>query len=343
MAETMQRQKLAGTDLEVGRICLGTGSFGEKTDEAQARRLLDCFLDGGGRFIDTANVYCRWVPGRGNSSEQFIGRWLRDRGAGGRVVIATKGGHYDFACPDRSRVTEKEIRQDLEESLRTLGLPRIDLYWLHRDDPNLPMPELLGIMEALRSEGKIRFYGASNFCLERIEEAARCAKQEQIQGFSAVSNQWSIASVNPGKNLNQDPTLVVTDGAYYRWHEKTGMPLIPFSSGAKGFFARLEQAGVKAEDGRIRDEGALFSIPADIRAAYLNERNLRLYELFCRTKEETGLSMHSLCLLALMGRPFQVIPTAAASRTEQLEEILRAGEIDVEETFVEKVKEFEVE
>lgn len=339
----MRRQKLAGTDLEIDRICLGTGSFGEKIDERQAERLLDCFLDGGGRFIDTANVYCRWVPGRENSSEQFIGRWLQKRKAWDRLVIATKGGHYDFRAPEVSRVTEKEIRRDLEESLRTLGLERIDLYWLHRDDPNIPVSELIDLMEELKREGKIRLYGASNFRQDRMEEAMQYARKKKIQGFAAVSNQWSIASVNPGKNMNQDRTLVKMDPSYYQWHERTGMPLIPFSSGAQGFFARLEKAGVKACRGRIVEEGALSSVPEKIRAAYLNERNLKLYELFCETKNETGISMHSLVLLSLMGRPFQVIPTAAASSTEQLEEILRAGETDAGEAFVEKVKMYEVE
>ena len=339
----MKKQTLAGTDLEVGRICLGTGGFGEKTDDKQARLLLDCFVDGGGCFIDTANVYCRWVPGRGNSSEQYIGRWLRDRKASGKVVVATKGGHYDLSRPQISRVTEADVRKDLEDSLRTLGLERIDLYWLHRDNPDLPVSEIIGFMEELKQEGKIRFYGASNFPRERMDEAVRYARENGIQGFSAVSNQWSIASVNPGKNLNQDRTLVMTDAAYQRWHEKTGIPLIPFSSGAQGFFSRLERAGVQAKGGAVVREGELSLIPQSVRDAYLNRRNLAIDERFLEIKKETGISMHSLTLLSLLGRSFQVIPVAAASRPDQVEEILEAGETDIMQDLAKEIQRFEEE
>ena len=236
----MKRQTLAGTDLEVGRICLGTGGFGEKTDDKQARRLLDCFVDGGGCFIDTANVYCRWVPGRGNSSEQYIGRWLRDRKASGKVVVATKGGHYDLSRPQISRVTE-------------------------------------------------------------------------------------------------------ADAAYRRWHEKTGIPLIPFSSGAQGFFSRLERAGVQAKGGAVVREGELSLIQQPVRDAYLNRRNLAIYERFLEIKKETGISMHSLTLLSLLGRSFQVIPVAAASRPDQVEEILEAGEADIMRDLAKEIQRFEEE
>ena len=126
---------------------------------------------------------------------------------------------------------------------------------------DLPVSEIIGFMEELKKEGKIRFYGASNFPRKRMDEAVRYAGENGIQGFSAVSNQWSIASVNPGKNLNQDRTLVMTDAAYQRWHEKTGIPLIPFSSGAQGFFSRLERAGVQAKGGAVVREGELSLIP----------------------------------------------------------------------------------
>ena len=123
----MEHVRLGSTDLSVSRICLGTADFGLKTGKQAAFELLDAFHDMGGNFLDTANVYCKWVPGKGNCSEQIIGEWLRERKPKD-MVTATKGGHYSFLRPWVSRVTEKTVRQDLEESLGSLRP-----YWCRRN------------------------------------------------------------------------------------------------------------------------------------------------------------------------------------------------------------------
>lgn len=135
----MKYVNLKDTDLKLSNICLGTANFGTSLNEEMAFSLLDEFVRQGGNFIDTANVYCRWVPGNGNSSERFLGNWLKSRGAYNDVVIATKGAHYDMAHPEISRVTEEAIRFDIEESSQTMGLDVLDFYWLHRDDENKPI------------------------------------------------------------------------------------------------------------------------------------------------------------------------------------------------------------
>ena len=92
----MKYIQLNDTDLNVSRICLGTAGFGDKTDQEKSFEILDDFVRAGGNFIDTANVYCKWLEGHGNCSEQIIGRWLKARGARGKVIVATKGAHYSF-------------------------------------------------------------------------------------------------------------------------------------------------------------------------------------------------------------------------------------------------------
>lgn len=322
----MKREIMKGTDLQLSKICYGTANFGDGLDEKQAFDILDRFVDGGGNFIDTANVYCRWMEGCDNSSEQYIGRWLKSRNGYHKVVIATKGGHFGLNTPDKSRVTEKGIKNDLEESLITLGVDQIDFYWLHRDNQNLPIEEIMDIMEGLVKEGKIRFYGASNYTEKRMEQAKEYAKKKGIQGFSALSNQWSLAAVNSGKNLNQDPTLVSMDEEYYVWHKKTNTPMVPFSSGAQGFFNKLYLAGVKVVDGKMIEKGTIGNVKKRLLDAYLNETNLKTYEKLCQLTNETGISIHTLSLIELMKNPFQVFPVVSASRTEQINEILKAGE-----------------
>ena len=155
----MKKLILKGTDLELSNVCLGTANFGEKLTKEQAYEVLDTYVAAGGNFIDSANVYCKWIEELGNCSEQYLGSWLGDRKAYNKIVIATKGGHYDFKAPEISRVREETIRADLEESLQTLGVDHIDFYWLHRDDESVDITEIVDIMETLVKEGKSPIVG----------------------------------------------------------------------------------------------------------------------------------------------------------------------------------------
>ena len=214
----MKYIQLNDTDLNVSRICLGTAGFGDKTDQEKSFEILDDFVRAGGNFIDTANVYCKWLEGHGNCSEQIIGRWLKARGARGKVIVATKGAHYSFENPGRSRVNREDIRADLDESLRTLGTEVIDFYWLHRDDPEKPVEEIVDILEEMQKEGRIRYFGFSNYRTDRLKALEQCLKERKKSGVTAVSNQWSLAGINPGGNTNPDPTLVEFSREDYRWH-----------------------------------------------------------------------------------------------------------------------------
>lgn len=350
----MKKRVMAHTDLELGSICLGTGNFGEKLDRDKAYAVLDRFRELGGSFIDTAGVYCRWIPGMGNSSEQYIGAWLKDRHAYQDMVVATKGGHYDFADPNTSRVNKVDITRDLDLSLRTLGLDRIDLYWLHRDDENLDVGEILEFMEEFVKEGKLRYYGASNFKRERLELAAQYAEKHGLKGFCAVSNQWSAASVNPGKNLNQDKSLVMMDREFYQWHKKRQIPMIPFSSSAHGFFSKLEQEGILEREGIPGPNGDVTEeeverikgrsrMPEDMKAAYMNRRNLKLYGIFRRAADSLGVSMYCMTQAYLLHSPFQVFPVGAVSRPEQLADSFAACECVLDKQLIREMEECGVE
>lgn len=325
----MKYINLKDTDLKLSNICLGTGNFGTSVNKEQAFLLLDEFVRQGGNFIDTANVYCRWVPGTGNSAEQFLGEWKKSRGADQNVVIATKGAHYDFARPDVPRVTEKEIRFDLEDSLRTLHQDTIDFYWLHRDDESKPIEEIMDILETLKKEGKIRYYGLSNYRKDRLERAKNYLSEHGKQGPYAVSNQWSLASINKGGNTNPDPTIVQMGADLYEWHKATETPLVPFTSTAQGFFEKLKTAGVQVKDGQlisIADPGVLSE---GMKAAYWNEENLRAYEKLLKLQKETGHSLHALSVAWLYTQPFQTWGLGSVRNVEQLEGLIEASEIEI--------------
>lgn len=326
----MQKIQLQNTDLNLANICLGSGNFGEKLSEEEAFAVMDSYVEKGGNFFDTANVYCRWVPGKDNCSEEIIGKWLKSRNAYNKVVIATKGAHYDLANSTKPRVNKKEVTVDLESSLKTLGLDQIELYWLHRDDENKPIEEIMDMMEEFVKEGKIRYYGASNFKLERMDKAVEYAKKRGHQGFFAVSNQWSLATVNPGKNVNPDTTMEMMTEEYYKWHKENKMPMIPYSSSAFGFFEKLHKEGDKVSDGKLLVPVEEIQISDKIKSAYINQKNLSLYNRLEKLQEKYQVSMFALSVAALINQPFNVIPIISVTKPEQVEDFVSASNIKLE-------------
>ena len=331
----MKYVTLKNTDLRVSNISMGTGSFGDRIDRKAAFEILDRYCELGGNFIDTANAYCKWIPGAGNCAEKMLGEGLKTVDDS-KIIVATKGGHYDFAAPQVSRISEAEIRKDLEESLKTLQRDCIDLYWLHRDDPAVPTQEILSWMEKLREEGKIRYYGASNFTLARLQEFEKCAAENHVQGFCAVSNQWSLARKKSAYGVGDDRTTVAASEDEYKWHVQTGMPLIPYSSTASGLFDRLYQASVVAKDGKVVEPAGEINLPQPLLDEFLNERNLLIYEELCKRHEEQGVSIFALSIAYLFSQPFQVIALSSVDVPEQVAGLLSASELTMDAAFVEK-------
>lgn len=333
----MKYVNLDHTDLKVSRICLGTAGFGDKLSEEESFAILDDFVRAGGNFIDTANVYCKWVKGLGNCSERVIGKWLKKRDMAGKMIVATKGGHYSFGDPDHSsRINRKEIREDLDESCRTLGTNVIDMYWLHRDDPQKPAEEIIDILEELKKEGRIRYYGFSNYRTERLQMIEKVLREKKQKGIVAVSNQWSLAGINPGGNTNQDTTLVEFSDQEYRWHCESRTASIPFSSTGMGFFSKLQNAGVPFTGEKEPDEEWMKAmetkagfLPESLKKAYWNLTNLCTYEKLLKLQKETGYSLQALSLAYFFNHPFQIVPVTGVRNHMQLEEAVGACELDL--------------
>lgn len=304
----MMEKRLPGVSLPVSPVSLGTAQFGDSLGEKEACELLDVYTDRGGNLLDTANCYGRWLPHGENVSEQILGRWLRQHGNRNGLVISTKGGHPPFDAMTASRLHEKELRYDLESSLRSLGTDHVDLYWLHRDDPTLPVEELLGLLEQFRREGKLLSYGVSNWTTERVREAAKAAAAHGYDGFCGVQNQWSLARADHEKLA--DRTLVCMDQPLYdllKEHPNT-LCTMAFSAMGKGYFT-------KAAAGTLRD-GTL----REYRCA-LNDRRLAALR---QLSEARGVSIAALVLAWMAGKPFPAVPIAAVSGMRQLLELTEA-------------------
>ncbi|MEN6562926.1 MAG: aldo/keto reductase [Christensenella sp.] len=306
----MKRIQLKNTGLSLSNICLGTANFKERLSRDSALNLLDYYLDMGGNFIDTANIYGRWLPDAENSSEQFIGEWLRRRGRRENICLATKGGHPNLQTGE-GRVNRAHLTEELDNSLSTLGVEYIDLYWFHRDNTLMPIEEIIAIGEEFVRQGKVRYFGASNFTLARMQQAIQWQQAHPCRGFVALSNQWSLAYPNPGYKLNGDQTLEGVDAAYYRWLLESEFPLIPYSATAGGFFGKA----------------AMGSLNPAMEKAYGNTRNQELTGILLNMAEHYHTTPLTLSLAILLQQNFQVIPVTAVSDTNQLAESMKASEL----------------
>ena len=304
----MKSVKLAKTELDVSPVCFGASGFGRKIDRETAFDFLDRFWDAGGNFIDTANLYSRDAEAGISRSEEILGQYTKSR-PDKKLLIATKGGHYDLKTKQK-RVNKPCVTADLEESLRTLGKEVIDLYWLHRDDPDIPIEEIVDMMEDFVKQGKIRYYGASNYTASRLMEAKKYAESVGARGFCAVSNYWTLLKENDGYPLSPDSTLVkwTADSLYDA--KELGLPLIPFSSTAKGWLAKgSELASEKLNLSFDNRENKAFREEMIKKAA---AENCPLQTAFLRAMSEYGNSLG-----------MQIIPITACSNASQLEELLK--------------------
>lgn len=300
----MNLVKLHKCGPEVSEICLGADHFGTKFDRDLAFELLDRFRDAGGNFVDTANIYARDFENGFSRSERILGEYLKSRGKAS-LVVATKGGHPNVKTMHTPRLSRVEIERDLDESLKSLGLDAIDLYYLHRDDQSKSIGEIIEILEEFVRKGKIRHYAASNYTKSRLEESIKFSESHNCQGFSAVSNMWSPAVENPGAPLSGDDTLVRFDDSDLELFEKSNLAFIPYSSTAKGWFAKRANGEVSEKLAKV----------------FENENNLHLLEnLKARGGSVQTALLEYICSIKLNSSP--IIPITSVSNADQLSDLL---------------------
>ena len=156
------RRPFGRSGLELSPLCLGGNVFGWSADEEASQAVLDAYVAAGGNAIDSANTYSGWVPGNeGGESEAIIGRWLASRGGHDDIVIATKVGMAGGVHP--KGLARDQVLRGVEGSLRRLGVPRIDIYYAHEDDPETPLAETLAAFGELIDQGVVGTIAAS-FC-----------------------------------------------------------------------------------------------------------------------------------------------------------------------------------
>ncbi len=306
----MNHTKIKGTDLVSSSLSLGGVALGSQLNEKESFRLMDDYVGLGGNMIDTAQVYANWLPIEASISEKTIGRWMKSRNNRNELIVTTKGAHPLIEAMNIPRVSPQEIVEDIEDSLKRLQVDTIDLYWLHRDDSNRPVGEILEALNVQVKAGKIRYFGCSNWTTKRIREAQEYAKKHQIQGFSANQMMWSLADID--QNKLGDQTLIAMDEEMKQFHLSTGLTTIPYSSQAHGLFSKLVK-GLLSFD--------------EIRPEYQLEINRIRQERVQNLAKEHSLTITQIVLGYLLSQPFSTIPIVGCYTREQLDDCVRANQV----------------
>ncbi len=307
----MEHLIIPRTDLRVSSLCLGTADYGAGISQPEVEALLDCFVEAGGNFLDTAAIYADWTSAGKGSSERSISQWTRSH-SNQELIIATKGAAPEMHSPGVSRTTRGDIEFDLNNSLKNLGAETIDLWYLHRDDPSVPVEEVLGLLEDQKRAGKLRFYAASNWRASRLKDAEVAAAKMGVMGFVADQPMWSLAQPDL---TGSDPTLEVMNPELRAFHESSGVAAIPYSPQANGFFQKFAE-GRPVSNTLVPYESELVRASNHARFARLEAMS-----------RETGLSLTQLVLGFLRGHDFPVVPIIGSRTLEQLNDSLSGADV----------------
>ena len=290
----MRTRSLGDDGPQVSVVGLGTNNFGMRIDYDAAARVVDAALAHGITLFDTADIY-----GQG-MSEDFIGRALEANGKREAVVLATKFGKEMDENPSSSRGSRDYIRAAVESSLRRLRTEVIDVYQMHEPDPSTPIEETLGALHELVQEGKVRHIGSSNYSAAQIEEADRVARERNLTRFVSAQNHYSLVE----RDIEDDVLPVCA---------RLGIGQLPYFPLASGLLTGKYTRGETATEGRLAGR----EIP--------DERWDRLEQLQSYA-DERGLPLLTVAIGGLAAMPAVASVIAGATKPEQVEANVRAGE-----------------
>ena len=307
----MDYRKLGRTGLRVSELCMGSMQFGWTADEDLSYQILDASYAAGINFIDTADIYSRWVPGNpGGVSEMIIGRWLRRSDIPrDKVVIATKVRGRMGDGPNDEGLSRAHIMNAVEGSLRRLDTDYIDLYQTHWYDENTPIEETLSALTDLVRQGKVRYIGCSNYPAWRLTEAVWVAQSRGLARFDSLQPHYNLVH---RKEFEQELREVC---------KEYGIGVIPYSPLAGGFLTgkyRVDEQVDSARLGGVR--------------RYFNDRNFALLDMMEEIgQSHGGFSISQVALAWMLSDPVISSPIIGPRTMEQLQDNLGAAGIKLDE------------
>ncbi len=312
----MDYRTLGRSGCAVSNLCLGTMTFGAESDVATSHALLDTFIEAGGTLVDTADVYS------GGVSEEIIGRWFADRPAEvtERVVLATKGRFGTADEPNGLGLSRRHLTRALDDSLRRLGVDRVDLYQVHAYDPWTPLEETVSTLDDFVRAGKISYWGLSNFTGWQLTKI--------------VDTAVALGAARP-VTLQPQYSLIVRE---VEWEivpaaQDAGLGLLPWSPLGGGYLSGKYRRGERPSgDTRLGDNPDRGMEAWERRGG--TDRTWRIIDALTEVAEGRGASMAAVALAWLTDRPGVTSTILGARTVEQLRANLEAADLhlNLEET-----------
>ncbi len=301
----MKTLPLGNTGVEVSALCLGCMRFGWYTDKETSIKLMDQYVDAGGTFLDTANMYGRRGSNMdqptGEVSELLLGEWMKERGNRQDLFIASKVGVQHGDVP--RGLPAKLIEEECDKSLKRLGVDTIDLYYAHADDRNTPLEEMMEAFDKLVKAGKVRFLGVSNFRLWRVVEAQWISQTNGWAKFCCVQQRYTYLRSKPGASFGNQIELTQDMIEYAKIKD---LALLAYSPLLTGSYTRDDRA------------------PND---QYIGPDSVARLAILNKVAQELGVTPNQVVLAWMLQSDPPVIPLAAMSRQEHLTENLGALEV----------------
>jgi 1-deoxyxylulose-5-phosphate synthase len=309
----MRYGSIPGVGERVSRLVLGSMVFSTEPEAFDNTcRLLDRFAAAGGTTVDTARIY--FV----GTSESAFGQWLERSGRRNDMVVLGKGAHHNNQTLER-RVTPAAIHEDVETSRREMRIETIDIYILHKDDPDAAVGPIVEALNEEASAGRIKAFGGSSWTHQRIAEANAYADTHGLLPFSVSSPNLALAV--PNEPMWTGCVSIAGDVDAQAWYQQSGMPVFAWSAQARGFFS-----------GRYRPElveGATTDAQNVIRT-YYSAANWERYRRADELAELKGCTLRQVALAWVLHFPLEMFALIGPANVAELEDCL--GALDVELT-----------
>ena len=299
----MNYRNMGRTGLKVSEICLGTMQWGWTADEAASVTVMDAFVEAGGNFIDTADVYSRWVEGNpGGVSEAIIGRWMQARGNRDQIVLATKVRGRMWDGPNGEGLSRIHIVKACEDSLRRLQTDYIDLYQTHFYDAETPIEETMEALDTLVRQGKVRYVGCSNYPAWRLMHALWVSDKYNLARYDCIQPHYNLVHRAEFERELKDVC------------SEFGIGVIPYSPLAGGFLT-----------GKYRRDAVTESMRAEgVRSRYMNEKGFAVLDALDQMAARRGVTVLQVALAWQLNLPYVTAPIVGANSPTQLQESLGA-------------------
>jgi aryl-alcohol dehydrogenase-like predicted oxidoreductase len=308
----MNYRNLGKSGLKVSQLCLGTNNFGGQINEEASLKIVNKALDCGINVIDTANIY---TDGK---SEEIIGKAVKGRRD--EVTIATKVGFGTIEGPNQSGLSRKHILNQVEHSLKSLQTDFIDVYYMHRFDPETPLEETLRTFDYLVRQAKVRYIACSNFAAWQIAKANEICENHSWEKLIAVQPPYNLLQ----RDIEED---------IIPYSQQEGLGILTYTPLMGGFLTgKYSKASPPPAGSRFEYNPRLWKHASQ-------ESNFALLEQIENMADDVGIPVSKLAIAWILKNPAITAPIVGASSVEQVEENSRIVEINLDNGTYQRLNE----